>query len=44
MEPWGAYLGDARFETDGEWRLKQGGGTRGTVEILVRELRSALPS
>lgn len=44
MEPWGAHLGDARFETEGEWRLKQGGGTRGTVEILVRELRSVLAS
>ncbi|GBD27803.1 hypothetical protein HRbin30_03159 [bacterium HR30] len=42
MEPWGAQLGDARFETEGEWRLKQGGGTRGTVEILARELRAAL--
>lgn len=44
MAPWGDYLGDARFETEGEWRLKQGGGTRGTVEILARELRGALPS
>ncbi|MCX8073925.1 MAG: DGQHR domain-containing protein [Candidatus Binatia bacterium] len=42
LEPWSTYLGDARFETDGEWRLKLGGGTRGTVEILTRELRTAL--
>jgi len=35
-------VGDARFDTEGEWRSKQAGGTRGTVELLVRELRNAL--
>jgi DGQHR domain-containing protein len=39
---WGEYIGDARFETDGEWRQKLAGGTRGTVDVLARELRSAL--
>ncbi len=39
---WGALVGDARFETEGEWRAKLAGGTRGTVDILARELRSAL--
>jgi len=42
IEPWTDYIGDARFETDGEWRLKLAGGTRGTVDVLARELRSAL--
>jgi DGQHR domain-containing protein len=42
VEPWGDYIGDARFETDGEWRQKLAGGTRGTVDVLARELRSAL--
>ena len=42
LEPWGSYISDARFETDGEWRQKLAGGTRGTVEVLARELRSAL--
>ena len=42
IEQWGDYIGDARFETDGEWRLKLAGGTRGTVDVLARELRSAL--
>lgn len=42
IEPWAAYIGDERFETDGEWRQKLAGGTRGTVEVLARELRSAL--
>jgi DGQHR domain-containing protein len=42
IEPWGAYIGDTRFETDGEWRQKLAGGTRGTVDVLARELRSAL--
>ncbi len=41
--PWQQYLGDSRFETDGEWKQKLGGGTRGTAEILGRELRAALP-
>ncbi len=42
VEPWGVHVGDARFETEGEWREKQAGGTRGTVELLARELRSCL--
>lgn len=42
LQPWGEYIGDARFETDGEWRQKLAGGTRGTVDVLARELRSAL--
>jgi DGQHR domain-containing protein len=42
IEPWGSYISDARFETDGEWRQKLAGGTRGTVDVLARELRSAL--
>ncbi|MBI3783915.1 MAG: DGQHR domain-containing protein [Deltaproteobacteria bacterium] len=44
IEPWGDYLGDPRFETDGEWRQKLAGGTRGTVDVLARELRSSLRS
>jgi DGQHR domain-containing protein len=42
IESWGEHLGDARFETDGEWRQKQAGGTQGTVGILARELRASL--
>ena len=42
LELWGDYISDARFETDGEWRQKLAGGTRGTVDVLARELRSAL--
>lgn len=42
IELWGEYIGDARFETEGEWRQKLAGGTRGTVDVLARELRSAL--
>lgn len=42
IDLWGEYIGDVRFETDGEWRQKLGGGTRGTVDVLARELRSAL--
>jgi DGQHR domain-containing protein len=42
IEPWGEYIGDARFETEGEWRQKLAGGSHGTVSILARELRSAL--
>jgi DGQHR domain-containing protein len=42
IRPWGERLRDRRFETDGEWKLKLTGGTRGTVEILTRELREAL--
>jgi DGQHR domain-containing protein len=44
IKPWGLLVGDARFETEGEWRQKQAGGTRGTVDVLARELRSALRS
>jgi len=42
VKPWGDLIGDARFDTEGEWRQKLAGGTRGTVEMLARELRSAL--
>jgi DGQHR domain-containing protein len=42
IRPWGERLRDRRFETEGEWKLKLAGGTRGTVEILTRELREAL--
>lgn len=42
LQAWAQFIGDARFETEGEWRQKLGGGTRGTTEILARELRSAL--
>jgi DGQHR domain-containing protein len=42
IKPWGERLRDRRFETEGEWKLKLAGGTRGTVESLVRELREAL--
>jgi DGQHR domain-containing protein len=42
IKPWGERLRDRRFETEGEWKLKLAGGTRGTVEILTRELRDAL--
>jgi DGQHR domain-containing protein len=42
IAPWGELVGDSRFETEGEWRQKQAGGTRGTVEVLARELRGAL--
>jgi DGQHR domain-containing protein len=42
IRPWAELIGDSRFETEGEWRQKLAGGTRGTVEMLARELRSAL--
>jgi hypothetical protein len=42
IAPWGDLVGDARFETEGEWRAKLAGGTRGTVDVLARELRRAL--
>jgi DGQHR domain-containing protein len=42
IKPWGDRLRDRRFETEGEWKVKLAGGTRGTVEILTRELRDAL--
>jgi DGQHR domain-containing protein len=44
VAPWSTRIGDARFETEGAWRQKQAGGTRGTVEILVRELKDGLRS
>ena len=42
IKPWGDRIGEGRFETEGEWRRKLAGGTRGTVELLTRELRDAL--
>jgi DGQHR domain-containing protein len=42
IKPWSERVGDARFETEGEWRSKLAGGTRGTVDQLARELRNAL--
>lgn len=42
IELWADYIGDVRFETEGEWRQKLAGGTRGTVDVLARELRSAI--
>jgi DGQHR domain-containing protein len=42
VKPWGDNLKDRRFETEGEWKNKLTGGTRGTVEVLTRELREAL--
>jgi hypothetical protein len=37
IAPWGRRLGDARFETDGQW--KRGGNS---IDQLARELRLAL--
>lgn len=42
VRAWQERVGDARFETEGEWRAKLAGGTRGTVDQLARELRNAL--
>ncbi|MEE8241953.1 MAG: DGQHR domain-containing protein [candidate division NC10 bacterium] len=42
VSPWRERVGDSRFETEGPWRQKLAGGTRGTVETLVRELRDGL--
>src|SRR5262247_3936900 len=42
IKPWGERLRDRRFETEGDWKLKLTGGTRGTVDLLTRELREAL--
>jgi DGQHR domain-containing protein len=42
IKPWAERLRDRRFETEGEWKLKLAGGTRGTVELLARELRDTL--
>jgi len=44
VKPWGERLRDRRFETEGEWKTKLAGGTRGTVEALTRELREAMRS
>ena len=35
IKPWGERLRDRRFETEGEWKLKLAGGTRGTVDTLT---------
>jgi DGQHR domain-containing protein len=42
IKPWGDRIGEMRFETDGEWKQKLAGGTRGTVDLLARELRDAI--
>jgi DGQHR domain-containing protein len=42
IKPWGERIGDERFETEGEWRRKLAGGTRGTTDLLIRELREAM--
>ena len=42
LKPWSERIGDRRFETDGEWRLKSAGGGSRTVDLLVRELKDAL--
>ncbi len=42
VKPWADRLRDRRFETEGEWKQKLAGGTRGTVEVLTRELRDSL--
>jgi DGQHR domain-containing protein len=42
LAPWADAIGDARFETEGEWRQKLAGGTSSTVDQLARELRGAL--
>jgi DGQHR domain-containing protein len=42
IKPWGDRIGEERFETDEEWRKKLAGGTRGTVDLLTRELRDGL--
>jgi len=42
IKAWGDRMGDERFETDGEWRRKLAGGTRGTVDLLMKELRDVM--
>ncbi len=42
IKPWADRIGETRFETDGEWKQKLAGGTRGTVDLLARELRDAM--
>ena len=44
IKPWSDRIGEGRFETEGEWKRRLGGGTRGTVELLSRELRDAMKS
>lgn len=40
--PWAEAIGDARYETEHAWKQKMTGGTRSTVEVLVRELKQGL--
>jgi DGQHR domain-containing protein len=42
VKPWADHLGDRRFETEGDWKRTLTGGTRGTVDLVVRDLRDAL--
>lgn len=42
LAPWAERIGDARFETDGEWKARLAGGARATITALARELRRAL--
>jgi DGQHR domain-containing protein len=42
IKSWADRIGDERFETEGEWRRKLAGGTRGTVDLLMRELRDGM--
>jgi hypothetical protein len=42
IAPWKETIGDARFETENEWRQKLAGGTASTVDQLARELRSGM--
>ncbi len=42
IRPWAESVGNARFETEGEWRQKLAGGTSSTVDQLARELRTGL--
>jgi hypothetical protein len=42
IKAWADRVGDERFETEGEWRRKLTGGTRGTVDLLTKELRDAI--
>jgi DGQHR domain-containing protein len=40
--PWAEAIGDSRFETEHMWKQRITGGTRSTVEVLVRELKQGL--
>jgi DGQHR domain-containing protein len=42
VKPWAERIKDRRFETEGDWKARLAGGTRGTVETLTRELRESL--